>query len=419
MDVESPAPSCLSSGDLYWAGDHLGARQRRSAPGPAVLLLCGLVASCATYAALSGNAPQVALFPSAAPLAARTAPQLMPTIRLSRTASAAVAPLVHPEDADVQLQPSHLPAAWTPRGDVAARLYRGGAVAVAMGALLLVAVRRPFNTRKQFDEESISAGAPERQALFTAASVPALYDRPRSWFTEAFGALRAILFLLSNYIVATPLFFLGILPLFPVCQYFDPFVRRALDRVNWLWATLSSFLFFSVEVVNPENLPAEGVAAMYVANHQSWLDIFAMYSLNKSFKWVSKASIFYIPIIGWAMGLSGHVSLKRTDKKSQLQVLKDCMKKLRNGASMFFFPEGTRSKTGQVGPFKKGAFTIAQKLRVPVVPITVIGTGDIMPPGLEGRLYYHKAGIKLIVHPMIRVVWESPNFDGRWRVYPK
>uniref|UniRef100_A0A7S4FK38 1-acyl-sn-glycerol-3-phosphate acyltransferase n=1 Tax=Eutreptiella gymnastica TaxID=73025 RepID=A0A7S4FK38_9EUGL len=240
-------------------------------------------------------------------------------------------------------------------------------------------------------------------AMATAMAVPqsGLYRTDYNVFQEFLASLKAILFFVTNFLVAAPLFVFGMLPLYPICRAFDPHVRRALDRVNWLWATLSSFLFYKVEVVNPENLPAEGVAAMYVANHQSWLDIFAMYSLNRSFKWVSKVSIFYIPITGWAMGLTGHVALRRTDRRSQMQVIKDCMFKMRNGVSMFFFPEGTRSKTGKVGKFQKGAFTIAKKLKTPIVPITVVGTGNIMQPGNEFKMYSHRPGVKLIVHPMI------------------
>ncbi|KAL0334078.1 UNVERIFIED_CONTAM: 1-acyl-sn-glycerol-3-phosphate acyltransferase BAT2, chloroplastic [Sesamum angustifolium] len=69
------------------------------------------------------------------------------------------------------------------------------------------------------------------------------------------------------------------------------------------------------------------------------------------------------------------------------------------GASVFFFPEGTRSKDGKLGPFKKGAFSVAAKTGVPVIPITLIGTGEIMPAGMEGRL--NPGSVKVIVHPSL------------------
>ncbi|KAK4392768.1 1-acyl-sn-glycerol-3-phosphate acyltransferase BAT2, chloroplastic [Sesamum angolense] len=79
--------------------------------------------------------------------------------------------------------------------------------------------------------------------------------------------------------------------------------------------------------------------------------------------------------------------------------LKQCMELIKKGASVFFFPEGTRSKDGKLGPFKKGAFSVAAKTGVPVIPITLIGTGEIMPAGMEGRL--NPGSVKVIVHPSL------------------
>ncbi|KAL6541096.1 hypothetical protein OROMI_024979 [Orobanche minor] len=79
--------------------------------------------------------------------------------------------------------------------------------------------------------------------------------------------------------------------------------------------------------------------------------------------------------------------------------LKQCITLIKKGASIFFFPEGTRSKDGKLGPFKKGAFSVAAKTGVPVVPITLIGTGEIMPAGMEGKL--NPGSVKVVVHPSI------------------
>jgi len=181
----------------------------------------------------------------------------------------------------------------------------------------------------------------------------------------------------------------------------DPVRRRYMDRVNTLWAKLTTKPFFNVEVVNPENLPPDDLPCVYVANHQSFLDIFSMYFLKRPFKWVSKASILKIPIIGWAMGMTGHVALERDDRRSQLQVMRQCGEKLEKGASMFFFPEGTRTKSGVMGEFKRGAFSIAARAKVGIAPVTVLGTGAIMPSGMETCLFPTKAGVKLICHPII------------------
>lgn len=183
----------------------------------------------------------------------------------------------------------------------------------------------------------------------------------------------------------------------------DPYKRAFMDRMNIIWAKASAALFFRVQVVNPENLPAQDdkKAYIYIGNHQSFMDILSLYFLNRSFKWVSKASIAKIPVIGWAMTMTGHVLLERDDRKSQMATIRNCIEKLKNGCSMFFFPEGTRTKTGRLLEFKKGAFSIARKSNVGMVPITILGTGDLMPAGREFRLFPGRPGVKLVVHPVI------------------
>ncbi len=124
-----------------------------------------------------------------------------------------------------------------------------------------------------------------------------------------------------------------------------------------------------------------------------------MYHLHRSLKYISKLSNFLIPIIGWSMFLTGHVPLRRMDRKSQLQCLKRCMDLLRTGSSLIFFPEGTRSKTGEMASFKKGAFSVASKVDARVVPVTLLGAGELMRSGREGQLY--AGGIKVVVHEPI------------------
>uniref|UniRef100_A0A0R0KRK2 Phospholipid/glycerol acyltransferase domain-containing protein n=1 Tax=Glycine max TaxID=3847 RepID=A0A0R0KRK2_SOYBN len=101
-----------------------------------------------------------------------------------------------------------------------------------------------------------------------------------------------------------------------------------------------------------ENLPPPDTPVVYVSNHQSFLDIYTLLTLGRSFKFISKTGIFLFPIIGWAMFLLGIIPLKRMDSRSQLDCLKRCMDLIKKGASVFFFPEGTRSKDGRIGTFK-------------------------------------------------------------------
>ncbi|KAL8153491.1 hypothetical protein V2J09_011251 [Rumex salicifolius] len=153
---------------------------------------------------------------------------------------------------------------------------------------------------------------------------------------------------------------------------------------------------FTLRFVGLEHLPGPDVAAVYVSNHQSFLDIYTLMTLGRSFKFISKTSVFLYPIIGWAMFLIGVIPLKRMDTRSQLECLKRCMDLIKGGASVFFFPEGTRSKDGKLGIFKKGAFSVAAKSRVPVVPITLHGTGNIMPAGKEHLV--NSGSVKVVIH---------------------
>jgi 1-acyl-sn-glycerol-3-phosphate acyltransferase len=97
------------------------------------------------------------------------------------------------------------------------------------------------------------------------------------------------------------------------------------------------------------------------------------------FKWVSKVENFYVPFLGWNMWLNEYVALKRGHLPSIMRMVRTCHARLRAGHSLFVFPEGTRSPDGEIGSFYRGAFVIAAKHRVPLVPMVVEGTGQILP----------------------------------------
>ncbi|KAL3698716.1 hypothetical protein R1sor_012792 [Riccia sorocarpa] len=211
--------------------------------------------------------------------------------------------------------------------------------------------------------------------------------------------LRALCFYLWTYAVATPLF-LVMAALQPFVLILDKHRRTAQHYVNRIWATLTTALFYKTDIEGLENLPAPDEPAVYVANHQSFLDVYTLFLLGRPFKFISKTSNFLIPIIGWSMYLTGHVPLKRMDTRSQLECLRKCLELVRQGVPVLFFPEGTRSSDGKMAPFKKGAFSIASRGKVPVVPISLIGTGKLMPNGLEDTL--RPGRVKIVIHPQIR-----------------
>eukprot|EP00210_Caulerpa_lentillifera_P008592 g8196.t1 len=177
------------------------------------------------------------------------------------------------------------------------------------------------------------------------------------------------------------------------------FRRDVYCAMNSFWGILSSLPFYQVKIEGKENLPSRNEAAVYVANHQSYLDIFALLQLNRPFKFISKASIFRIPFIGWCMLFAGYISVDRMDRKSQVQCLRDCQALISNGGSVLVFPEGTRSSDSEVHAFKKGAFSVAVNTGVPIVPISVTGSGQLMHKSRQLELYSGTVRIK--IHPRI------------------
>ncbi|MDM8538884.1 lysophospholipid acyltransferase family protein, partial [Desulfobacterales bacterium HSG17] len=130
------------------------------------------------------------------------------------------------------------------------------------------------------------------------------------------------------------------------------------------------------------------------------LDILVAFGLFCHFKWVSKIEIFQIPFIGWNMWLNRYVPLRRGDGESIKKMYMISEERLREGSSVYFFPEGTRSKTGEMRPFKPGAFILAQKLQLPVLPIAISGTRAALP---KYSLSFHGA------HPItVEVLDEIP-----------
>lgn len=118
---------------------------------------------------------------------------------------------------------------------------------------------------------------------------------------------------------------------------------------------------------------------LIISNHLSLLDILVAYGLFTPFKWVSKQEIFKIPFIGWNMWLNRYIGIQRGNKDSAKKMLDDCEKALLAGNSVYIFPEGSRSRTGQIKPFKVGAFVLAHRLQLPILPIVLEGTQNALP----------------------------------------
>ncbi|KAM0946845.1 putative 1-acylglycerol-3-phosphate O-acyltransferase [Dioscorea sansibarensis] len=270
--------------------------------------------------------------------------------------------------------------------------------------LPLTLTRRLSRFDPKFESTALKHTILRRSTVVWSSQGGAAAAYPLSGFQ--FGSrIRGIFFYMVTAVVAIFLFMAMVLA-HPFVLLFDRHRRKIHHFIAKLWAALTIAPFYEIEFEGLENLPAGNAPAVYISNHLSFLDIYTLLTLGRCFKFISKRSIFLFPIIGWAMYLLGVIPLRRMDSRSQLDCLKRCMELIKKGASVFFFPEGTRSKDGKLGAFKKGAFSVAAKTGAPVVPISLMGTGELMPAGMEGVL--NSARAKVVIHKPI----EGSNADA-------
>jgi 1-acyl-sn-glycerol-3-phosphate acyltransferase len=199
--------------------------------------------------------------------------------------------------------------------------------------------------------------------------------------------MRKIFYILASSWFWFELFFSSAL-LFPAAiliwiatMPFDPRLSL-LHRFSCFWSRVVLFLnpLWKVMVTGKEKIDPRA-ACVIVSNHQSGADILILFKLMIHFKWVSKWSLFWFPFIGWNMAMNRYIALKRGRKSSINRMVEHCKKALREGNSVMIFPEGTRSKDGNMQPFKSGAFRIALEAGVPILPIALCGTSRAIRKG--------------------------------------
>jgi 1-acyl-sn-glycerol-3-phosphate acyltransferase len=115
-----------------------------------------------------------------------------------------------------------------------------------------------------------------------------------------------------------------------------------------------------------------------VSNHESFADILLISHLPWEMKWLSKAELFRIPMLGWMMWLAGDIPVKRGFGPSAVEAIERCRRALANRVSVMIFPEGTRSTTPELLPFKDGAFRLAIDAGVPILPLALHGTSTAL-----------------------------------------
>ena len=181
--------------------------------------------------------------------------------------------------------------------------------------------------------------------------------------------------------------------------------RRAVNRLVSVWCRVYLALnpFWGYRIRGLENMP-KGPCVM-VVNHQGILDIVLGYTIFHPFKWVSKRELFHAPFIGWILRLGDHVGIDRGNRADAQRMVEMCVQLLRDGTSVMIFPEGTRSRSGQVLHFKSGAFAIALAAGVPVVPIVMAGPSETLA-GLTFRP--RRVRMRLDILPPVAVAEGTP-----------
>lgn len=180
-------------------------------------------------------------------------------------------------------------------------------------------------------------------------------------------------------LLTSPVFFVGALLVWLVTVPFDRRLRL-LHLYACAWASFYTYVFpfWTTTVRNRERLRND-TAYVVVSNHQSLLDILVLFRLYRHFKWVSKEEIFRVPFIGWNMALNRYIRIRRGDKRDAVRMMAACGEALETGSSIMIFPEGTRSLDGELRDFRHGAFTLALRHKVPILPIVLDGTTDALP----------------------------------------
>jgi len=147
-----------------------------------------------------------------------------------------------------------------------------------------------------------------------------------------------------------------------------------------VWARLMAWLSFVRVTVRGKDNVSKGKPYVFVANHQGAYDIFAIYGwLGHNFKWMMKMSLRKIPLVGFACYKAGHIYVERGSTVGVRKTMEQAERQLAMGMSVVVFPEGSRSKTGRVGTFKRGAYMLADEFKLPVVPVSINGAYKVMP----------------------------------------
>lgn len=194
---------------------------------------------------------------------------------------------------------------------------------------------------------------------------------------HALGWLRSVLF--TDPLICLYTIVMGTISV--AGSLFDP-DGRFQHRCAQIWSRMIlATSRVSVRVLGWENIEA-GRAYIFCANHLSLIDTPVIFGkLPVGFRILAKKGLFRIPFLGWHLRRSGHLPVDRENPRAAMRSFEQAAQKIGAGTSLFFFPEGGRSRDGRLLPFKSGPFLLAIKAGAPVVPVAIRGTREVLPIG--------------------------------------
>jgi len=209
-------------------------------------------------------------------------------------------------------------------------------------------------------------------------------------------------FVFPNLLIITILVALATIILSPLL----PNHKLSYYPARW-WSRITCKLtFVRVKVIGLEKLNPNQ-SYVFALNHQSIFDVFVVYGwLPFIFKWMMKAELRKIPLIGKACESAGHIFINRSSPIEAKRSLENAKLHLKNGVSLVVFPEGTRTRTGEIAAFKRGAFRMATDLSLPIVPVTIRGSFERMP---RNSFNINPGLVEIIIHNPIEVASFLPD----------
>lgn len=177
-----------------------------------------------------------------------------------------------------------------------------------------------------------------------------------------------------------------------------------------MWAKVMQWVTPMPVIVKGRENIAKGQSYIIASNHQGAYDIFAIFgSLGLNFRWILKKELRKAPVLGYTCELMQNIFIDRSSKMAAYRSIQRAKEILRDGTSVMIFPEGTRSGSSELGPFKHGAFKLAYSLELPILPITLKDTHKVMCGGLS-TLMPHR--VELIIHEPINTMNFVDNQNG-------